>query len=780
GSSQRTDSFSREVLRLSSRLGARTRDVSSTGLLAGVDGEIFHTPLLLLPPAIPLVVNEDGFAAGGYVREGQTQLLFLAFSADRLPAERRERLIADALRVLERDEEVELDFPGALKVGNCVVVEPGERITVTATSRQKVTELVMWSGTDMRPFRVSAMSDVGGSYSGSFVAPAAGGFAVAARVVGEAGTPALVGPSIQVLPVSLREKADVLAFLPDDVRFVSDNLRETISRLGLEADLVPNRVTDMEMLGFLLNRAEGDAVVWASDDVWEGEMAALSAFVENGGRLMLFSDELPDTEWGAAFLGAAVGITEIGVGFRYRSFPVGPAQDGVTVRLQSRAFSIDASAQALLRDSQEKISGVHKATDTFRVVFLPLSLRSLGTREVDTPFLAGLFQRGLQLLTQEFDGPVGISSIRAPAAVTRIGPLRPEIVVTNETDLPSTAFRVGFRVSVSDSVVANFEHIEEPLDAGAERTITLGEWPSLNEREVEIRVGVGWLDGDLAYLPPQNVHVLDLQDRFGQVHLPTATGAGFFDFDGDADDDLYLVRQDQENVLFRNDGAGVFADAGADAGLAHAGRGRGIAVSDFDGDGDLDVYLVNEESNRLYGNTGAGQFVDWTAASSAHPDPERSLADASSGRSAGFFDGDRDGDLDLYVVNAAAANRFFENTNGLFTERAAEVGLDDAGDGRGLTFGDYDGDADVDLFVANLDGNALLRNDGGRYTEVHAAAGITAVPDGIGGVFGDYDNDGDLDLFVACLASDNRLYRNRGDGNYEIATGQDLDLGAAS
>lgn len=414
-------------------------------------------------------------------------------------------------------------------------------------------------------------------------------------------------------------------------------------------------------------------------------------------------------------------------------------------------------------------------------MYLPLRLNNFKSRQsASAGALTELLERGLRYLTREQMGPVALSSVNGPAPYVRIGRLRPEVAVMGEADAPPTRFLVGFEVAVGDSVVARFEQEEPALAAGAERVIALPEWTATETGEVSIRVGVGWQDGELHYQPPRTVRVLDLPERFGHDELPEATGAGFFDFDGDGDSNLYLTRRSgRQNVLLRNDGAGAFAEV--DAGLADMGGGRGMAVADFDGDGDLDLYLVNEEGNRLFENTGTEEgFIDVTEAASVDAEPEHSLADGSSGRSAGFFDGDGDGDLDLYLVNAKAVNRYYENVGGVFSERANEVGLDDAGDGRALTFGDYDGDSDVDLFVANQDRDALLRNDSGRYVEVHAAAGITSVVKDVGCVFGDYDNDGDLDLFIANQESANRLYRNRGDGTYEEATGADLHLGAAS
>ena len=79
-----------------------------------------------------------------------------------------------------------------------------------------------------------------------------------------------------------------------------------------------------------------------------------------------------------------------------------------------------------------------------------------------------------------------------------------------------------------------------------------------------------------------------------------------------------------------------------------AGKGAyktGVAVGDYDNNGYLDLYVTSFGPNILYKNNGDGTFTDVTAAAGvAGPASEWST-------STGFFDYDRDGDLDLYVAN---------------------------------------------------------------------------------------------------------------------------------
>ena len=96
-------------------------------------------------------------------------------------------------------------------------------------------------------------------------------------------------------------------------------------------------------------------------------------------------------------------------------------------------------------------------------------------------------------------------------------------------------------------------------------------------------------------------------------------GTVFFDYDNDGYEDLYVAsgyldtddinRREQPNLLFRNNGAGVFEDVSAVSGAADWGTGRGVAYADFDGDGCLDLFVANlgrsaakGESARLFRN----------------------------------------------------------------------------------------------------------------------------------------------------------------------------------
>ncbi|MFY9976174.1 MAG: CRTAC1 family protein [Chromatiaceae bacterium] len=255
------------------------------------------------------------------------------------------------------------------------------------------------------------------------------------------------------------------------------------------------------------------------------------------------------------------------------------------------------------------------------------------------------------------------------------------------------------------------------------------------------------------------VHV---NGAYGERLMPETIGSGaaFLDYDRDGDQDLLLIsstywegrqgdRPTPTQALYANDGQGRFSDVTEAAGLALTFYSMGVAVGDYDGDGWDDLYLTSLNANHLLRNLG-GRFEDVTAGAGVAGDPD------TWSTSAAFLDYDRDGDLDLFVVNYVRWSR------------TIDLAIDFRLTGLGRAYG-----APVNFIGTQ---NRLYRNEGdGRFTDVSAAAGIEVTDPvsgrpagkGLGVVPLDYDGDGWTDLAVANDTVRNFLYRNRGDGTFE-------------
>jgi enediyne biosynthesis protein E4 len=284
------------------------------------------------------------------------------------------------------------------------------------------------------------------------------------------------------------------------------------------------------------------------------------------------------------------------------------------------------------------------------------------------------------------------------------------------------------------------------------------------------------------------------------------SGVAWLDYDNDGFQDLYFVNgaPGSANALYHNNKDGTFTDVTREAGVAVSGTGKtvyktGVAVGDYDNDGYVDLFVSAFGPDILFKNNRDGTFIDVTAAAGV------SGGAAEWSTSAGFFDFDRDGHLDLYVVNYldyrlsenpycglrkegyrlyclptlfdGVADRLFRNNgNGTFTDVSKPAGIaNPAGKGLGVTFCDYDRDGDTDVYIANdMVRNFLYRNNGdGTFLDVAYGAGVgfdaNGKPQaGMGVDCGDYDRNGLPDLFVTNFSEElNTLYENRGDGLFE-------------
>lgn len=249
----------------------------------------------------------------------------------------------------------------------------------------------------------------------------------------------------------------------------------------------------------------------------------------------------------------------------------------------------------------------------------------------------------------------------------------------------------------------------------------------------------------------------------GEHLLPETMGGGVavFDYDRDGDADLLFVDSgpwpDQPDYaswngslnLYRNDGAWRFVDVTREAGL-HDVRayGMGVAVGDADGDGWSDLLLTAVGPNHFFRNM-KGVFHDITSTAGLAGE-----ADVWSS-SAGFFDADRDGDLDLFV------------TNYVQWSRARDFELDYRLDGVGRAYGP----------PTNFPGqqNYFYRNLGdGRFEDISADAGIHvsnddgfAIGKGLGLITEDIDRDGWIDVMVANDTVRNFVFHNRAGKDFE-------------
>jgi hypothetical protein len=149
--------------------------------------------------------------------------------------------------------------------------------------------------------------------------------------------------------------------------------------------------------------------------------------------------------------------------------------------------------------------------------------------------------------------------------------------------------------------------------------------------------------------------------------------------------------------------------------------------------------------------------------------PQKRLIVEAKGSGVCLIDFDRDGWLDIYLVNGSTvealngkepsphAALFHNNHDGTFTDVTVQAGVSNDRWGLGCAVGDYDNDGWDDLYVTNLGANRLYHNiRNGTFTDVAARAGVmledttgTVATDHTGATFGDFDGDGLLDLFVA-------------------------------
>ncbi len=131
-------------------------------------------------------------------------------------------------------------------------------------------------------------------------------------------------------------------------------------------------------------------------------------------------------------------------------------------------------------------------------------------------------------------------------------------------------------------------------------------------------------------------------------------GLTVFDYDDDADLDLFQGNDHQKNFLFRNQGDGRYEEVAERAGVVVNDEGHPTgsmhgSIGDVDGDGLIDLLVVDLRHSALYRNTGNGLFEDITASSGV-----KTAFMGKGAWAAAIFDYDNDGDVDMFSANGMA------------------------------------------------------------------------------------------------------------------------------
>jgi len=266
-------------------------------------------------------------------------------------------------------------------------------------------------------------------------------------------------------------------------------------------------------------------------------------------------------------------------------------------------------------------------------------------------------------------------------------------------------------------------------------------------------------------------------------------GVGLIDVNNDGLLDLYFTGNMVTSRLYLNKGNWHFEDITEAAGVGTTGWVNGVSIVDINQDGFQDIYLslggprgrpVQDRANLLFINDGLSNQTKRGIPTFTETAADYGLADTEYSVQAAFFDYDRDGDLDVYMLSNALVNfnrnisrpidatgkapsvdRLYRNNgNQTFSDVSQEAGILIEGFGLGVVICDINQDLWPDIYVANdflTDDLIYINQHDGSFVNQVGQYLKHLTYNGMGVDLADFNNDGLSDIVVVDMyPPDNR------------------------